>query len=74
MLVASTVGARSMSTSQRVSRGFHRLGLFLAAIILLVGGRNFPYRDRLPLYSPYRPLECIVCIHLPCKPRLCVIC
>jgi hypothetical protein len=27
-----------MSTSQRVSRGFHRLGLFLAAILLLVGG------------------------------------
>jgi hypothetical protein len=22
----------------------------------------------------YRPLECIICIHLPCKPRLCVIC
>ena len=27
-----------MSASQRVSRGFHRLGLFLAAIPLLVGG------------------------------------
>jgi hypothetical protein len=27
-----------MSTSQRVSRGFHRLALFLAAIPLLVGG------------------------------------
>ena len=27
-----------MSTSQRVGRGFHRLGLFLAAIPLLVGG------------------------------------
>jgi hypothetical protein len=27
-----------MSTAQRVSRGFHRLGLFLAAIPLLVGG------------------------------------
>jgi hypothetical protein len=26
-----------MSTSQRVSRGFHRLGLFLAAILLVVG-------------------------------------
>jgi hypothetical protein len=26
-----------MSTSQRVSRGFHRLGLFLAAIPLLAG-------------------------------------
>jgi hypothetical protein len=27
-----------MSTSQRLSRGFHRLGLFLAVIPLLVGG------------------------------------
>jgi hypothetical protein len=27
-----------MSTSQRVSRGFHRLALFLAAIPLLIGG------------------------------------
>ena len=27
-----------MSTAQRVSRGFHRLALFLAAIPLLVGG------------------------------------
>jgi hypothetical protein len=27
-----------MSTSQRVSQGFHRLGLFLASIILLIGG------------------------------------
>ena len=27
-----------MGTSQRVSRGFHRLGLFLAAVLLLVGG------------------------------------
>ena len=27
-----------MSASQRVSHGFHRLGLFLAAIPLLVGG------------------------------------
>jgi hypothetical protein len=27
-----------MSTAQRVSRGFHRLGLFLAAIPLQVGG------------------------------------
>lgn len=26
-----------MSTSQRVSRGFHRLALFLAAIPLLIG-------------------------------------
>jgi hypothetical protein len=26
-----------MSTSQRVSRGFHRVGLFLAAITMLVG-------------------------------------
>ena len=26
-----------MRTSQRVSRGFHRLGLFLAVIVLLVG-------------------------------------
>jgi cell division protein FtsN len=31
-------GARSMSTSQRVSRGFHWLGLLLAVIALLVGG------------------------------------
>jgi len=30
-------GARSMSTSQRVSRGFHRLGLLLAIIALMVG-------------------------------------
>ena len=27
-----------MAASKRVSRGFHRLGLFLAAIIVLVGG------------------------------------
>jgi hypothetical protein len=27
-----------MAASQWVSRGFHRLGLFLAAIIVLVGG------------------------------------
>ena len=27
-----------MATSQRVSRGFHRLALFLAAIPLLIGG------------------------------------
>ena len=27
-----------MAASQRLSRGFHRLGLFLAAIILLIGG------------------------------------
>jgi hypothetical protein len=27
-----------MATSQRLSRGFHRLALFLAAIPLLVGG------------------------------------
>jgi hypothetical protein len=26
-----------MATSQRVSRGFHRLGLFLAAILMLIG-------------------------------------
>ena len=26
-----------MSTTQRVSRGFHRLGLFLAAIPMLIG-------------------------------------
>jgi hypothetical protein len=27
-----------MATSQRLSRGFHRLALFLAAITLLIGG------------------------------------
>ncbi len=27
-----------MGTSQRVGRGFHRLGFFLAAIVMLVGG------------------------------------
>jgi hypothetical protein len=26
-----------MATSQRLSRGFHRLGLFLAAIVLAIG-------------------------------------
>jgi len=31
-------GARSMSASQRVSRGFHRLAVFLAAIPLVLGG------------------------------------
>jgi hypothetical protein len=35
MLWALRSGARSMTTSHRVSRGFHRLGLFLAAITLL---------------------------------------
>ena len=30
-------GGNLMSSSQRVSRGFHRLGLFLAAITLVVG-------------------------------------
>jgi hypothetical protein len=32
-----------MSTAQRVSRGFHRLALFLAAIPLLVGGAASAY-------------------------------
>jgi hypothetical protein len=30
-------GAGSMSTSQRVGRSFHRLGVFLAAIPLIAG-------------------------------------
>src|SRR5262245_23157162 len=30
-------GAHSMSTAQRVNRGFHRLARFLAAITLLLG-------------------------------------
>jgi len=37
MLDLSGVGARSMSTSQKISRGFHKLALFLAAIVLLLG-------------------------------------
>jgi hypothetical protein len=34
-------GALSMSTAQRVSRGFHRLALFLAAIPLVIGSGFF---------------------------------
>ena len=36
MLVLSMVGARSMSTSQLISRAFHRRGLSLAAVSLLL--------------------------------------
>ena len=37
MLDLSGVGARSMNTSQKISRGFQKLALFLAAIVLLLG-------------------------------------
>jgi hypothetical protein len=38
-VVLLPLGGRDLvATSQRVSQGFHRLGLFLAAISLLIGG------------------------------------
>ena len=37
-IVLRPVKGASMATSQRLSRGFHRLALFLAAIPLFVGG------------------------------------
>jgi hypothetical protein len=45
-------GAVPMGTSQRVSRGFHRLGLLLAAIPLLLGGSLSVYIARSSLRSP----------------------
>ena len=41
-----------MGTSQRVSRGFHRLGLFLAAVLLLVGEASALQYQRFPLDPP----------------------
>ena len=38
MLALSMLGADPMSTSQQISRGFHRLAILIAAIPLLVGG------------------------------------
>jgi hypothetical protein len=37
-IVPRTLLGGNMATSQRLSRGFHRLALFLAAISFLVGG------------------------------------
>ena len=36
--------------------------------------RSFGVGRQRAMLGRYRPLECIICIHLPCKPRLCVIC
>jgi hypothetical protein len=41
-----------MSASQRVSRGLHRLGVFLAAVLLLVGEASALQYQRFPLDPP----------------------
>jgi hypothetical protein len=63
MLPTSLRPGTIMSTSQRVSRGFHRLGLFLAAIILLIGGSYWVFSafDVASIY--WRHHEALMCAH-----------
>jgi hypothetical protein len=50
-----------MSAAQRVSRGFHRLALFLAAIPLIIGGSlalYFAFEDTSNFATQYQTLVC----------------
>ena len=52
-----------MSTSQRVSRGFHRLGIFLAIIILLIGVPYLLFQGLGSTGYYWRQNEALVCAH-----------
>ena len=52
-----------MSTSQRVSRGFHRLGIFLAIIILLIGVPYWLFQGLGSTGYYWRQNEALVCAH-----------
>ena len=52
-----------MSASQRVSRGFHRLAIWLAAIPFLVGTVASLYRASDPTFTDLTRHERLVCAH-----------
>ena len=52
-----------MAASKRVSRGFHRLGLFLAAIIVLVGGYYWVVSAGEVANQDWRHHKALVCAH-----------
>jgi len=52
-----------MAASQRVSRCFHRLGLFLAAIIVLVGGYYWVVSASEVANQDWRHHKALVCAH-----------
>jgi hypothetical protein len=52
-----------MAASQGVSRGFHRLGLFLAAIIVLVGGYYWVVSASEVANQDWRHHKALVCAH-----------
>jgi hypothetical protein len=49
--------------SQRVSRGFHRLGLLLAAIILLIGGSYWVFSASYLAGISWRHHKALMCAH-----------
>ena len=52
-----------MAELKRVSRGFHRLGLFLAAIIVLVGGYYWVVSAGEVANQDWRHHKALVCAH-----------
>ena len=52
-----------MAASQRVSRGFHRLGLLLAAIILLIGGSYWVSQAAEVAGIYWRHHKALMCAH-----------
>ena len=54
-----------MSTAQRVSRGFRRLGIFIAAVLFLNG---LAIAVSLALYALVRAIGSLVPLHLPLPP------
>jgi len=52
-----------VAASQRVSRGFHRLGLFLAAIILLIGVSYWVFQAAEVAGISWRHHKALMCAH-----------